>query len=131
MTSVAMMNGDADIVEVVQAILTMEGFTVSTILLPSIKRGHSDLIRFMKEHDPEVVIYDISPPYDEAVTFFHLLMSTEAMKGRQVVLTTTNKSVLQQTHPEIQAHELIGKPYDMDELVKLVRAHVLPSRNVG
>ena len=41
----------------------------------------------MDKHNPEVVIFDISPPYDENWTFFKTMRDSDRMNGRGTVLT--------------------------------------------
>jgi hypothetical protein len=59
-----------------------------------VKRGRVDFTEYLTEHNPEVVIIDISPPYQENWQFFQTLRAAQAMKGRGLVLITTNKARL-------------------------------------
>jgi hypothetical protein len=38
----------------------------------------------MEKHNPEVVIFDLSPPYDENWHFFKTMRDAKTMKGRGV-----------------------------------------------
>jgi DNA-binding NtrC family response regulator len=73
-----------------------------------------------------VIVYDISPPYDANWTFLRLVRSAEAMKTRRFVITTTNKPALDNLVGETEAIEIIGKPYDLQQVVDAVRT-ALPS----
>ena len=44
------------------------------------------------------------------------------MKGRPFVITTTNKPALDKLVGETEALEIIGKPYDLAQVVDAVRA---------
>jgi hypothetical protein len=46
----------------------------------------------MRKHNPDVVIFDISPPYDENWQFFKTMRDADVMRGRGSVLTITNKN---------------------------------------
>ena len=59
---------------------------------------------FLSRHDPAVIVYDVSIPYDKNWTFLRLLLDSESMHGRKVVLTTTNKNRLEEAR---RAHECV------------------------
>jgi len=44
------------------------------------------------------------------------------MKGRKVLLTTTNKRVLESLVGPTDAIEIVGKPYDLDRIVTSVKS---------
>ena len=52
-------------------------------------------MEFLARHDPQVIVYDVSIPYEENWNFLRLLMSSDDMEGRCVVIATTNKKVLE------------------------------------
>jgi DNA-binding NtrC family response regulator len=123
---VAVLNASEDVVGMLREALQEEGFTVVTAHVPDIKAGREDLIAFLRRYDPRVVVYDISPPYEENWTFLRLIQDTEAARGRAFVLTTTNRRALAEVIGETVAIELLGKPYDLDQLVQAVRRALGP-----
>ena len=102
--------------------LEAEGFQTVVGHIPDVKKGEIDLIDFINHHTPSVIVYDISPPYDANWRFLRLVRSSEPLKKRQFVLTTTNKPVLERLVGETEALEIIGKPYDLGRVVDAVRA---------
>ncbi len=64
---------------------------------------------------------DIAPPYEENWNFFQLMKNSQAARGRQFVLTTTNKKILEDLVGKTSTIELVGKPFDLDEIVKAVQ----------
>ena len=133
--SVAVINSNEDTVQMLRAALQQDGFTSVTIgHVTDIRNGRLDFLQFLAEHDPRVIIYDISIPYEENWKFLQLLMSSESMDGRRIVVTTTNKRVLDRLiGGDIPVLEVVGKPYDLQAIVDAVRSAAAkkpPSRAV-
>ena len=90
---IAVVNSNEDTVEMLRNCLQLHGFTsIVTGHIHDFKTGVEDFPGFVAQHDPAVLVYDISIPYDRNWTFLRLLLDTDAMRGRKVVLTTTNRS---------------------------------------
>lgn len=121
--AVAVINSNEDTVEMIRACLQQNGFTsVTTGHVTDIKNGRMDFLKFLEEHDPKVIVYDISIPYEENWRFLQLLLSSDAMTSRKVVVTTTNKRVLDRLlGTETGALEIVGKPYDLQVIVEAVQ----------
>ena len=115
---VALFNSSDDTVEMVQRMLDASGFTCLVgCHFADLRKRHIDFTRYLREHDPDVVIFDISPPYRENWEFFKTLRDVATMEGRGLVLTTTNKERLDEVvGKDSQAFEIVGKPYDLDQI---------------
>jgi hypothetical protein len=82
-----------------------------------LKRGIVVFEKYMQKHNPELVIFDISPPYDENWTFFKTMRANKIMTGRGSVLTTTNKLRLDEIIGEdSRALEIVGLKDDLDSI---------------
>ena len=121
MATVAVINSNSDTVELLRVALQQAGFQSVTGHIEDIKRGVLDFSRFLAEHDPRAVIYDIPPPYDQNWKFLQLLRTTDAMRDRVVVVTTTHKAHLEELVGPTDAIEIVGKPYDLDQIIGAVR----------
>jgi len=119
--TIAVFNSSEDTVELLRTALEAEGFQTVAGRIPDVKKGDLDLIDFVNHHTPAVILYDISPPYDANWRFLRLVRSSESLKKHQFVLTTTNKPALEQLVGETEALEIIGKPYDLRQVVEAVR----------
>jgi DNA-binding response OmpR family regulator len=118
---VAIINSNEDVVEAIRLILGDAGFVTIGAHLVDFKKGRRDLVAFLLEHDPRVIVLDIAPPYEENWNFFQLMKNSQAARGRQFVLTTTNKKILEDLVGKTSTIELVGKPFDLDEIVKAVQ----------
>ena len=102
--------------------LTDHGFTgVVTGHIRDFKTGEANFPEYLAQHDPAVIIYDIAIPYDKNWTFLRLLLDSESMRGRKIVLTTTNKKRLEELVGPTDAFEIVGKPYDLENVVSAVK----------
>jgi DNA-binding NtrC family response regulator len=118
---IAVVNSSEDTVEMLRACLQAHGFRqVVTAHARDFRDGTEDFLKFVGENQPALFVYDISIPYERNWRFLQLVLSTEAMQGRRVVLTTTNKSALDSMVGETDAMEVLGKPYDLDQIVRAV-----------
>jgi CheY-like chemotaxis protein len=119
--TIAVFNSSDDTVELLRTALEAEGFQTVAGHIPDVKKGDLDLIDFVNHHTPAVILYDISPPYDANWRFLRLVRSSESLTKYQFVLTTTNKPALEQLVGQTEALEIIGKPYDLRQVVDAVR----------
>src|SRR6202171_3917000 len=121
---VALINASDDTVEMVQRMLDASGFDcLIGCHFSDLKKGRIDFARYLAKHDPDVLIFDISPPYKENWDFFRTLRDAKEMEGRGLVLTTTNKARLDESvGKDSHAFEVVGKPYDLDQIKAAIHA---------
>jgi DNA-binding response OmpR family regulator len=125
---VALFNASDDTIDMVQTLLTKSGGeqTLLWCHFADLKKGIVNFDRYMDKHNPEVVIFDLSPPYDENWRFFKTMRDAKTMQGRGVVLTTTNKARLDEVLGEdSHALEVVGKPKDLQQIDAAIKAETL------
>jgi hypothetical protein len=116
---VALFNASDDTIDMIQKLLTDAGAEQTLIWchFADLKKGIVNFEKYMDRHNPEVVIFDLSPPYDENWKFFKTMRDAKTMKGRGMVLTTTNKNRLDEVLGEdSHALEVVGRKKDLDQI---------------
>ena len=94
---------------------------VVTGYIVDFRRGERDLVAFLVEHRPQVIIYDIALPYIENWQYFATVRSHSSLPDGAFVLTTTNKTVFEELVGPTGSFELVGKPFDIDQIVAATR----------
>jgi DNA-binding response OmpR family regulator len=120
--TVAVINTSPDITDLLRRALEPAGIVAVTALTFEIREGGVDLEAFIRQHDPKVIVYDIAPPYDANWRLFQHMSSRPWMRGRQFVLTSVNvKEVEKVAGRTAQIYEIVGKPLDLDAIVRAVK----------
>src|ERR1700682_1533141 len=122
---VALFNASDDTVDMIQTLLT-EADDAQTLVwchFADLKTGVVDFKKYLSKHNPEVVIFDISPPYDENWQFFKTMRDSEVMQGRGSVLTTTNTERLHEVlGSDAHAREVVGRSQDLTQIRTAIAA---------
>ena len=120
---VAILNTNPDTIELLEFAFTHAGFTVVSGYIRDIREGTLDLGAFMRQHDPEAIVWDIALPYDRQWQFFQQVRDSGVCGPRPIVLTTTNVQALTKVAGGGEVvYEIVGKPYDLNQLIHAVRS---------
>ena len=128
---VAIINSTTDIVDMLRIWFEQAGLIVVSALTSEIREGTVDIERFLQQHDPRVIVYDLAPPYEPNWQWFQHVASMPVMQGRQFVLTSTNaRHVERLAAPQQHVYEIGGKDQDLGRLVPAVTEalRIRPSR---
>jgi DNA-binding NtrC family response regulator len=119
---VAIFNSSDEVIDLVKDVLEQAGFVVLFGHVADIRRGTVDLESFVRQHKPKVIVYDLVPPYEVTWGFLQHLRESEALDGVQFVLTSINAGrVNEVVKPNEQVYEIVGKPFDLDQIVRAVK----------
>ena len=129
--TVALCDSHPDTIDLLRAVFEEDGLLVITIDLRDVRAGRIDVARLRERHAFDVVVFDITLPYQATWELFRQLRERD-LAGLPIVLTTTNERALTALiggdHPE-PVMEIWGKPYDIDRLrASVLEALGLPDR---
>ena len=118
---VAIFNTSEDTTDLLRIVFENAGFVVVTAFTNHLRDGKVDLEAFMRQHQPRVIVWDIAVPYEQNWRLYEHMRSAPACRGVSFVVTTTNVRYVQKLAGDEVVHEIIGKPYDLNQIVEAVK----------
>lgn len=119
---VAIFNTSPDTVEMLRVMLQHAGFLAASAFTYDIRDGRVDLDSFVRRNNPLVIVYDVAPPYESNWALFQRLREDPALQACQFVITSTNAAQVQAlAGRDERIYEIVGKPYDLDLIVRAVK----------
>lgn len=118
---VSIINSNEEIVLALRELMDDEGFDASTAHVFDFKTGKLSIVDFVKQWEPEVIVYDVAPPYDSNWHYLQQIRALPVMQGRAFVITSTNKKALLDMAGANVSIEILGKPEDMLEILAAVK----------
>ena len=115
---VVIFNASDDTLDVLTEHLARAHYTCVRAFIREFRQGKRDVSAFIREHDPRVVIWDISVPYVMNWSFLQATLRTPVVQGRQVVVTTANVARLDElVGASTCAIEISEWPQDLERLL--------------
>jgi DNA-binding NtrC family response regulator len=120
--TIAVLNDNEDTIAILVDALRRANYPVVSGRIP---RDEESLSDFLGKHDPRIVIYDIPIPYDANWERFAWLQSRGLFAGRAMIVTTTHKGHLDAVATgDSGAIEIVGKPYDLAQILSAVKRRI-------
>ena len=117
---VAVVNTNPDVVELLKARIEAAGFVVLVLHIAEIRAG-LDVSTVLAQHDPQVIVYDVVPPYERNWRFLQHMRET-TFNGRRFVLTSPNEQALARlVGRDEKVYEILNDGGDIDLIVQAVR----------
>jgi DNA-binding response OmpR family regulator len=117
---IAIVNTSDDVIDAITEVLEQEGFCTTKHFARDYRRGDKPLEDIIRDRNPELILWDIAPPYAENWKFLQTVLP--ALGDLPVVMTTTNKDALERVVGPTESLEILSKPFDLDLLLAMVRA---------
>ena len=118
---VAVINSSPDVVDMLRVAFEQAGCLVAGTFTYLIRDGKVDLEAFLRQHRPDVIVYDIAPPYERNWQLFLDLRALPGFRTCPVVITSTNparvRPLVEPTQPVL---EIVETPYEIMHLVETV-----------
>ena len=122
---VVVLDSDLDTSEMLRMALEAAGFDVVPGNLHAFRTGQQDLFMFLEGVTPDVILYDLGPPYETNWRYLQLARLHPSFARCGLVITTTNRRAVERL-VSLPIVEIFAKPYDLDHLVAAVRNAIAP-----
>ena len=121
---IGVLNTSPDTVDLLKDALEKAGFLVVTSFTWKIASGELDLESFLATHQPEVIVYDVAPPYEKNWAFLQHLRE-RVLRAYRFVLTTPNTAHVERlVGKDEHVYEVVGRADDLGTIVTAVREAV-------
>jgi CheY-like chemotaxis protein len=118
---VALINSTPDVIDMLRIAFEQAGFVVVSTFTYMIRDGEVDIESFLALHRPDVILYDIAPPYQSNWQLFLHLRGLPGFKDRPIVLTSTNPVRVREFAQTAQTVlEIVETPYEIMTVVNTV-----------
>jgi hypothetical protein len=128
MAAIAILNANPSCTGPVQAVLQDAGFETVAAGLGEIRAGELDVLAFLQEHDPDLVVYEACAPYPQSLTLMRLLQNVPGARHRPwMVLAPDPAAVVELLGPTDAIVPLPAGPGAAVDVVQAVRRHLAPA----
>lgn len=114
---IVVVDTNEDIAAFLSQVLEDEGYHPVIGDVTDFRAGRQDLATFLAKHQPAAVIWDIAFPYDRNWIYFQRVQTLLVATAGRVILTTTNQRAIEALIGSTPAHEILSKPYDLDQFL--------------
>jgi CheY-like chemotaxis protein len=117
MTNVLLLSTRPESMGVLQDQLQQAGYPTRGQLIGELQSGQRNYLEVLAESEPDVIVYDLAPPYPAQWSFYELLRSSELSTPLVFILTSSDKPRLEQVVGEIGSLQFTDDPLSLARLV--------------
>jgi len=118
---VVILNSNDDVVEMLRLAIEQAHLVAVSASLSAIRRGRQRLTDLVLEHDPQVIVYDLAPPYDRSWRFLEHLRRSPHLHGRNFIVTSANAQRARTIVADaVHVFEIAGRPTDIRDVVNAI-----------
>jgi len=125
---IVVVDDDAVSLKLVRSLLSEQNMRVNAV------RSGRELLKFMENHDPDLILLDIQMPELDGFETYKLLREGEAERGQRqtpvVFLTGEESSETERRGLELGASDFIHKPFDLDILLQRIEKTIQNSKTI-
>ncbi len=119
---IAIINNDSSVLETVTMLLEDEGYIVVPALVDTLLAEGGRFTQFLEDYAPQVVLWDISPPYEVNWQRFQQIKHLPQMQNCPCILTTTDARRLEDlTCRAAGVAGILGKPFDLERMLNAIQ----------
>jgi DNA-binding NtrC family response regulator len=127
--TVALVNPSVDTSEMLRCALEGSRFRTVSLVPPASSDGTAQILAFLQRHVPDVVLYDIPPPYDLSWSVLMRVCSHWDAGACSIIVTTTNRARVEELACAMPVHAVLDRLYEVQEVVRMVANACSPARS--
>lgn len=119
--TIAIFDSSEDYLDIMQRFINARGFAAAPLHLYKVKSGEVDISDFIYSHNPQIILFDITFPYEENWQLYENVRRLAVCRGREFIITTPNIDALHDRIGEkVGAFQLVDKEIDLQLIVDCV-----------
>lgn len=119
MKKVLVLDDDEGILDVIRIVLENNNYNVETVSFPKI------FLEKVRSYAPDLILLDLTMPFLNAKKTINLIKKEAAGRGSSIpiILISATDNLAKKTK-KLQASDFLEKPFNMNELLEKVKAHM-------
>lgn len=117
MNKILVIDDEKDILSILEIVFTANKLIVKTMSNPA------NFLKEIKDFLPDVILMDVNMGHHDGRKICKLLKADIVHKHIPVILFSAQPNI-QETYPECEANDFIAKPFDVTDILALVKKYL-------